>query len=391
MIHSPRQIPTNVNNALSNPRRKTWKASQALAALTSVLALLQNAALACTGVDMVAADKSVIAGRTMEWALEMEWKIVIIPKGTPLTLDAPPSAGLPAMTVATKYAVAGIGPGVLPVTSLLEGQNSEGLGMSGNFLPGFTQYQTVTPQDKSYVSILNFGTWALGNHATVAELRVALSKIKVWSDPSLPTGPTPPTLHWVFVDRSGAGIIVEYVNGELRIYDNLAHVLTNAPTYDWHLNNLRNYLNLSTVGVTGIQVGTANVTAIGQGGGMFGTPGDYTPPSRFVRAAFLRHHVTPPANAEQAIQAVGHILNTVDIPIGIAQSRDGDHLVSDYTQWVAIKDLTNNRMLVADYNHRLTFVTLDLNSLFAQTQPASIPVADLPYPKAIDATASLAK
>ena len=132
MIHSPRQIPTNVNNALSNPRRKTWKASQALAALTFVLALLQTGALACTGVDMVAADKSVIAGRTMEWALEMEWKIVIIPKGTPLTLDAPPSAGLPAMTVATKYAVAGIGPGVLPVTSLLEGHHSGRSGLFSN-------------------------------------------------------------------------------------------------------------------------------------------------------------------------------------------------------------------------------------------------------------------
>jgi choloylglycine hydrolase len=376
---------------LSQFARKTRLASRTLAALASGLALLPNGALACTGVDMVAADKSVIAGRTMEWAFEMQWKIVVIPKGTPLSLEAPPSAGLPAATVATKYAVVGVSPGVLPVVALLEGQNSAGLGMSANFLPGFTQYQKVTPADTNCVSILTFGTWALGNHATVAELRAALPKIKVWTDPSLPTGPTPPTLHWVFVDRSGAGIVVEYVNGELRIYDNLAHVLTNAPTYDWHLDNLRNYFSLSTLGTPSIQVGLANVTAIGQGGGMFGTPGDYTPPSRFVRAAFLRRHITPPANAEQAIQAVGHILNTVDIPLGVAQSRDGDRVISDYTQWVAIKDLTNNRMLVTDYNHRLTFVTLDLNPLFAQVQPAAIAVADLPYPKAIDATKSLVK
>ena len=46
--------------------------------------------------------------------------------------------------------------------------------MSGNFLPGFTEYQTVTPQDKSYVSILGFGAWALGQFATVGELRLAL-------------------------------------------------------------------------------------------------------------------------------------------------------------------------------------------------------------------------
>jgi choloylglycine hydrolase len=261
--------------------------------------------------------------------------------------------------------------------------------MSGNFLPGFTQYQAVTAQDTNYVSILAFGSWALGNLASVAEVRAALPTIKVWSDPSLPSGPTPPTLHFVFTDRSGAGVVVEYVNGELRMYDNAAHVLTNAPTYDWHLLNLRNYLNLSTVGLASLEIGTANVTALGQGGGVTGIPGDFTPPARFVRAAFMRHNVPQPANASEAIQAIGHVLNTVDIPLGIAQSRDGAQLVSDYTQWVAIKDLSNNRLMIADYNHRLTYVTLDLNVIFAQSKPTSVKVGDLPYPKTIDATKSL--
>lgn len=366
---------------------KRVPAKSAVAA--ACVAAMINASLACTAVDIVAADQSVLAGRTMEWAFDMQWTLVSAPKGTALTLSAPPSVKLPAMTVATKYAVVGVSANVIPGGALLEGQNSAGLGMSGNFLPGFTQYQTVTAQDKSYVSILAFGSWALGNHASVAELRAALPTIKVWSDPSLPSGPTPPTLHFVFTDRSGAGVIVEYVNGELRQYDNVAHVLTNAPTYDWHLLNLRNYLNLSTVGVSSLQIGTSNVTAIGQGGGLTGIPGDYTPPARFVRAAFLRHNVQPPATAAAAAQAIGHVLNTVDIPLGIAQSRDGATLVSDYTQWVAIKDLTHNRLMIADYEHRLTYVTLDLDTIFAQDKPTSVKVADLPYPKAIDATKSL--
>lgn len=359
------------------------------AVAAACIAAMVNASLACTAVDIVAADKSVIAGRTMEWAFDMQWTLVSAPKGTELTLTAPPGVKLPAQAVATKYAVVGISANIIPGGALLEGQNSAGLGMSGNFLPGFTQYQTVTPQDKSYVSILTFGAWALGNHGSVAELRAALPTIKVWSDPSLPSGPTPPTLHFVFSDRSGAGVVVEYVNGVLRQYDNAAHVLTNAPTYDWHLLNLRNYLNLSTIGVSSLQIGTSNVTALGQGGGLTGIPGDYTPPSRFVRAAFLRHNVQAPANAAEAVQAIGHVLNTVDIPLGIAQSRDGANLVSDYTQWVAIKDLTNNRLMIADYAHRLTYVTLDLDAIFAQSKPTSVKVADLPYPKAIDATKSL--
>jgi penicillin V acylase-like amidase (Ntn superfamily) len=356
-----------------------------------VLATLSKALSACTAVDIVAADKSVIAGRTMEWAYEMQWTLVSMPRGTVVTLSAPPGLKLPSTTAATKYSIVGVSAAVIPGGVLLEGQNSAGLGMSGNFLPGFTQYQTVMPKDRSYVSILAFGSWALGNHASVAELRAALPGIKVWSDPSLPTGPTPPTVHFVFTDRSGAGVVVEYVGGELRLYDDVAHVLTNAPTYDWHLLNLRNYLNLSTVGTQSVRVGTVDVTALGQGGGLIGIPGDDTPPLRFVRAAFMRHNVPQPADAGEAIAAIGHVLNTIDIPIGIAQSRDGDKLVSDYTQWVAIKDLTHNRLLIADYAHRLTFLTLELDPVFAQDTPLAVKISDLPYPKAIDATKSLMK
>jgi penicillin V acylase-like amidase (Ntn superfamily) len=367
---------------------RIWKF---LLAIAFGVAAMQGTALACTAVDIVAADGTVIAGRTMEWAFDMQWKIVTLPKGSPVLLDAPPAAALPSRTVATRYAVVGFSPGVLPVTALLEAQNSAGLAFSANFLPGFTEYQKVTSKDRDYVSILNFGTWAVGSFATVAELRAALAGTKVWTDPSLPTGPTPPTLHWIFVDRGGAGMVVEFVKGQMQVHDDVAHVLTNAPTYEWHLLNLRNYLNLTTVATSSIRVGSANVTELGQGGGTLGIPGDSTPPARFVRAAFLRHNVPTPADAEQAVQAVGHILNTVDIPVGIAQSRDGGNVVSDYTQWVAIKDLTHNRMWVADYDHRLTFVKLDLDALFAQEKPTSIAVRDLPYPKPTDVVRTFAR
>ncbi|MGV3635321.1 MAG: choloylglycine hydrolase family protein [Pseudorhodoplanes sp.] len=355
-------------------------------AIAVALPLLATASvtLACTAVDMIAADKSVVAGRTMEWAFDMKWTLVSQPKGTSLNLIAPKSTGLPPMTVVTKYPVVGVSAGIIPGGSLLDGQNSEGLSMSGNFLPGFTQYQTVTPQDKEYQSILTFGSWALGSFANVADLRQALKTMKVWADDSLPTGPTPATIHFVFVDRSGAGIVVEYVGGEVKIHDNIMHVLTNAPTYDWHVNNVRNYLNLSPVGVQQRQLGAVNVTEIGQGGGFIGLPADYTPPSRFLRATALRHTVTPPKTADEAVQAVAHVLNNVDIPVGVAESRMPDGtLVSDYTQWIVVKDLTNNTLRIADYNNRLNYLTIDLNAVFADGKPMAKLVNDLPYPKSV--------
>lgn len=353
-----------------------------------MLAAASPAALACTAVDIVAADKSVIAGRTMEWAFDMKWTLVSLPKGTSFTLPAP--KGMAEKTVTTRYALAGISAAIVPGGAILEGQNEAGLGMSGNFLPGFTQYQQVAPGDTDYVEILSFGKWALGSFGDVASLRAALEKTKVWSDPDLPSGPTVPTIHFVFNDRSGAGIVVEYVGGEVRIHENVAHVLTNAPTYDWHLTNLRNYVNLSPMGAANRQYATANVTAIGQGGGTMGLPGDFTPPSRFVRAAFMRWSVPQPQNAAEAVQTIGHVLNTVDIPVGVAQSRDGGEVVSDYTQWVAIKDLTNNRLAIADYDHRTSFLTIDLAPLFASREPLAKLVTALPYPSAVVGAEALA-
>ncbi|MBP7242042.1 choloylglycine hydrolase family protein [Amaricoccus sp.] len=362
-----------------------------LRALATGLAILGAAqpALACTAVDITAADRSVVAGRTMEWAYDMDWTLRSFPKGTTLSLTAPPDLGLPAHEVATTHAFVGVSAEIIPGGAVLEGQNDAGLGMSGNFLPGFTEYQTVTKADASYVSILTFGSWALGMHGSVAEIRAALPGTKVWADSSLPSGPTPPTIHMVFTDRGGDSVIVEYVGGELRMHDNVAGVLTNAPTYDWHLLNARNYLSLSTVGVESRRIGDVDVTAIGQGGGLVGLPGDYTPPSRFLRAAFLRHAVETPEDADAAVQAVAHILNTVDIPLGVAQSKAGDRVISDYTQWVAIKDLTNNRLHIADYAHRTTYLTLDLGTIFAQENPAAVRVDKLPYPASIDGTAAL--
>lgn len=350
-----------------------------------------NIALACTAIDIQTKDGVVIAGRTMEWAFDMQWQVLSLPAGTPYQMTAPAGLKLAALPMKTKYAVVGIGPGIIPGNTLLEGQNSAGMGFSGNFLPGFTKYQTVAPQDKEYISILDFGTWALGNFANVAEIKAALPKIKVWADDSVAAGPTPPTLHFIFTDKSNDGLVVEYIDGQLKMYPNAAHVLTNAPTYDWHLTNLRNYVNLSVFSGATVKVGSTNVTELGQGSGMIGIPGDYTPPARFVRSAFLRHYATQPVNAPEGVQLVGHMLNNVDIPIGISVTKSGDKIISDYTQWVAIKDLTNNKMYISDYAHRLNYVVLDLPKLFAQTVPTKMLISALPYPSAPDATASLLK
>ena len=340
-----------------------------------------NVALACTAVNITAKDGTVIAGRTMEWALEMKWQLNNLPAGTSYQLTAPPSSNKPAIPMQTKHALVGISSAAIPgAPAFLEGQNSAGLGMSANFLPGFTEYQKVTEQDTHYVSILEFGTMALGSYASVSELKGDLPKYKVWVDSSMQIDGTTPWLHFVFTDKSGDSLIVEFVGGEMRMHENVAKVLTNAPTYDWHLTNLRNYLTLTNFAPPTMRFDGKNVTEIGQGGGLQGLSADYTPPSRFVRAAYLRHFAEVPATAKEGVQLTAHILNNVDIPIGVSSAKSNGKVVSDYTQWVAIKDLTNQKWMFTDYENRTTYVTLDLKKMFESGKPGAWPVTSLPYP-----------
>jgi len=345
-------------------------------------------ASACTAVNVSAKDGTVIAGRTMEWAYDMQWTLKSVPVGTAVPLTAPASLKMPGAEAKSKYAFVAVMPAILKgVDAFLEGQNSAGLGMSGNFLPGFTEYQTVVAGDKNYVSVVNLGKFALGMFDSVKALRAELPKYKVWFDPAEVSGlPTPPWLHFVFTDRTGESIVVEFVKGQMVISDNVAQVLTNAPTYDWHVLNLRNYISLSADGKASVPYRGGNVTALGQGGGLLGLPADYQPSSRFVRAAYLRHLATPPANASEANQLAVHVLNNVDIPIGVVSSVEGGKTISDYTQWVMIKDLTNNRVMIANDKNRANYVTLDLNQIFSAKESFAQLIDALPY-QPNDATA----
>ena len=78
---------------------------------------------------------------------------------------------------------------------------------------------------------------------------------------------------------------------------------------------------------------------------MLGVPGDFTPPSRFVRVAFFQNSAPELANAQQAVEQAFTILEAMTIPIGI-QFEDKTKIpnIPSATQWTSVTDMTNNRI-----------------------------------------------
>ncbi|MEI7546300.1 MAG: linear amide C-N hydrolase, partial [Mycobacteriaceae bacterium] len=127
------------------------------------------------------------------------------------------------------------------------------------------------------------------------------------------------------------------------IVDNPTGVGTNGPFLDWHITNLRNYVGISAVNPT-TTVGDSTLHPLGQGGGLRGLPGDYTPPSRFVRAAALMLLIDEPADAASAESACLHVINSFDIPAGIiTEEFKPGQVVDEVTSWVTVCNLTDRR------------------------------------------------
>jgi len=341
---------------------------------------------ACTAIEVQAQDGTVVAGRTMEWSYNMDWNFLFYPQNSTFQLLAPSQTSKPT-TVVSKYAVLGIGTG-LANNAMLDGQNSAGVSISGNFMPGFTQYATATAKTQNYLAATDFIRFVLSSYGSVAEVQKNIGKYTVFG-PVIPSVPVSPVLHFMITDKTGANIVVEFINGKTVIFTKTAGVMTNAPNYDWHMTNLGNYINLSNSGTSSVTTSKlGDITAVGQGGGAIGLPGDYTPPSRFIKAAYLVHYADRASGSATAVNEVVHILNNVDIPLGAVVAVDNGVTVPDSTQWIDVKDLNNNLFHFADYAHRQDLVTINMNTLIQNGKQIILPIADLKYPN-MDITSTL--
>lgn len=336
-----------------------------IALLMSFVTQIQS----CTDFLLQTKDGAYINGRSMEFAMDLQTTLSIHARGENHTSKAP--SGSNGIQWTSKY-------GYLAATAfgkplVVDGLNEAGLSFGALWLPG-TEYQNIeTRESKRALDFTDFGDWILGNFSTVDEVKEALKQIRVWGHPVAPLKSTPP-LHVALHDATGNSLVVEFINGEMKVYDNPIGVLTNYPPFDWQLINLQNYIKLSAVNAEPINVGGVVIGQTGQGSGLLGIPGDWTPPSRFVRIVTLERFAVPGVNALEGVNLACHLLNSVDIPLGAVRKKENDSSTGDYTQWILIKDLTNQVVYFRSY-HDLNLKAINLKQLnFDKPSTKAIPI-----------------
>ena len=290
----------------------------------------------CTGIMLRNEDGSVVHGRTGEFGYFLETDAVVVPRGYAFTGETPDGDGL---SFTTKYAAVGLI--CFDVMGFLDGLNEAGLALGAFYFPSYAGYTTITEENRERaLSPSQFANWVLGQFATVDEVRAAIEgdEVVIAPTPVDGFGEDAPPFHYVVYGEDGESIVIEPIDGKLVIHDNPLGVMTNSPTFDWHMTNLRNFIALDPRNVPPITVAGETFGQLGQGGGMLGLPGDFTPPSRFVRAAVFSATAVPSVNSADGIEQVFHILNNFDIPVGVARDEHDGTVYSDYSCVTTARD-----------------------------------------------------
>ena len=266
----------------------------------------------CTGIRFTSANGDMYFGRNLDWSTPFGEHLVITPKGYPLAQAFPDSGE----KKVSSHAIIGMGITYQGYPLYFDCGNDAGLAVAGLNFPGYAQYEPDAVAGKTNVAAYEFPVWVAANFTSVDEVEEALQNVAIVAKPvSSELGVS--LLHWIIGDATRS-IVVEYLPDGMHVHHNPMDTLANQPTFDWHMENLRTYLN-------------AELSPFGAGAGARGIPGDSYTTSRFVKAAFLNANYPAKESEQDNVMRLFHTLGNVAMVEGSAQMSDGTWERTIYT------------------------------------------------------------
>lgn len=267
--------------------------------------------------------KDLYFGRTLDLEYSNHEKVVVTPRNFPLPFR---DKGV----VEHHHAIIGMATVADGYPLYYEAANEHGLAMAGLNFPGNACYFEKDSQ-KDNITPFELIPWILGQCENLSQAREKLKNLSLWQEnfsDELPLSP----LHWMVADPAGA-ITVESVAEGLKIHENPVGVLTNNPTFDYHMTRLGDFGNLSREQPE-IRFGDAVLTPYSRGMGAMGLPGDLSSVSRFVRAAFTKCNSVSGDGEAESVSQFFHILGTVEQTRGCVRLPDGRDVITVYTSCI---------------------------------------------------------
>lgn len=230
----------------------------------------------CTAVFLK--RKSALFGRNLDLEYHYDEKITVVPRNFPISFRNLPEEKNHFAIIGTAYIAENY-----PL--FYDAANEHGLCAAGLNFPENAVY--MPKKDGMYnVAVFELIPWLLGSCSNLAEAKEKLEHANVLSTNFSKELPVTP-LHWIFADKTGS-ITVEPMKNGLKIRDNPVGVLTNNPPFEFQMQNLKNYLNLTAYEPQNRFGRGIELAPYSRGMGAIGLPGDFSSMSRFVRTTFAK-------------------------------------------------------------------------------------------------------
>lgn len=275
----------------------------------------------CTAIRFTDAQNNLFFGRNLDWSCGYGEQVLTVPRNFKRTWEyEEPCASAPAL----------IGMGVLENETplLFDCANENGLAIAALNFPGWAEYEKKPVSDKTNICAYEFPFWVASTFSSVDEAEQALGHTAIVA--KAPGNYSLALLHWIIADKTRA-IAVEYTSSGMHIYHDNLDVLANQPAFLWHQENVRNYMDVTNEFPHEVTWGTQTLDAYGTGFGMRALPGDFSSPSRFVRAAYFNAHYPTCASEKENVARLFHTLQGVAMIKGGAKMADGDFEYTVYT------------------------------------------------------------
>ena len=344
--------------------------------VASIVSLsMVTSSIACTMLSYTDANGNTYVARTHEYPGMMPNELTYFPVGSRIESMTPD--GKQGHTFNTKYAIfgatlKGMYPNVKQDT-LHEAVNDQGMSISALEYT-LNGEMKVTGSAEKVLSVLDFGTWALGNFKTIRELREAIDKevIQLWLPRLKAMGDAITPVHYAIIDKTGDSVVIEFTDGKWNIFQNPTGVMTNNPPFPWHVTNLANYAGLNNVDKNSGQFNKLKVTAPDTGGALRGLPSSNMSADRFIKAAYYSAFAEKAKTPETAILTLSHLMNNFDRPVGITidepgHGSKGENIgakvaTSEVTYYTVLRDLNQNHYYIRQIT-MMNFVKFDLSKL----------------------------
>lgn len=275
---------------MNNRIRTLGRSARTLALATAaLLTAIQPAAQACTRVMWQSPDGQVYVGRTQDWTEKAGSAWRVHPRGQ----ERVGAVAKNPHKWTSKY-------GSLVLTAYdmgtHEGVNEKGLSGHALYLAEENSFDARDPKLEG-IGIMQWVQYYLDNYATVAEAVAAQKNWTFQIEPLILPNGYPTHVHVSLSDKTGDSAVIEFIGGKPRIYhDRRFTVMTNEPTYDKQIENLKQYRSF---------------------GGDKPLPGERTPSDRFVRAAYYASGLQKPANPAQGAAYMFSVIRNVSVPFGL--------------------------------------------------------------------------